>query len=197
VPRPGPGGPSATFAAVIDRASSPSDPPAPREPADPLEFGPSGYLPERASKRARKIVLRAPLGLGWVLASAGAGVVVLVAGLLLLFQSGDGPGAPYVEVGEVAALGPAQVDANLDALIVTAGGRVRAFADAADVGYCDASNRLEAPDGRVWSLTGRGLGTASLSEHPTVVHDGVLYVDPTRAGAAADPSSETVPPACS
>jgi hypothetical protein len=51
---------------------------------------------------------------------------------------------------------------------VAAGGRVRAFAEADDVRYCAASNRLEADDGRVWSLTGRGFGgVASLEEHPT------------------------------
>ncbi|MTV26636.1 hypothetical protein FTX61_14610 [Nitriliruptoraceae bacterium ZYF776] len=37
----------------------------PDDPQQTPEFGPSGYLPERASKRARKIVLRAPLGLQW------------------------------------------------------------------------------------------------------------------------------------
>lgn len=162
-----------------------------------LEFGPSGYLPERASKRARKIVLRAPLGLEWIVASVIAGVVLLAAGLLFLRISGDGPQPPYVEVAPLVELEAAQHDAALDALVVAAGGRVRAFADAGDVDYCEASNRLEAPDGRVWSLTGRGLGTDSLDEHPTVVHDGVVFVDPTRAASAADPSPDAPDPGCS
>ena len=160
------------------------------------QFGPSGYLPERASKRARKIVLRAPMGLHWVIASIVAGLVVVVAGVLFLQRSGDPPPAPWTPVGEVEALDASQPLDDLDAVLVAAGGRVRAFAGAADVAYCPASNRLE--DGaQVWNLTGRGLGgTPSLAEHPTVVHDGTVYVDPTRTVAGPAPSTDPADPAC-
>ena len=50
--------------------------PAPEEP----EFGPRGYLPPRASKRARKIVLRAPMSLAWVIAPLVIGVILLIVG---------------------------------------------------------------------------------------------------------------------
>jgi hypothetical protein len=165
-------------------------------PPDP-SFGPSGYLPERAAKRARKIVLRAPLGLQWVIASAVAGVVVVVAGVLFLQRGGDPPPPPWRAVGTVADVAPTSALADLDALVVAAGGRVRAFAEADDVAYCAASNRLEASDGRVWLLTGRGLGgTTSLDEHPTLVQDGVVYVDPTRTTAGPAPSADPATPAC-
>jgi hypothetical protein len=161
------------------------------------EFGPSGYLPDRAAKRARKIVLRAPLGLQWVVASLVAGAVVLVAGVLLL-TGDDAPGDPWVAVGPVERVGTVSVDEELDVVLV-GGGRIRAFADARtlDLAYCEASRRLESPDGEVWSLTGRGLGgTPSLEEHPTVVRDGTLYLDPTRTTPAPPPSEEPVEPAC-
>jgi hypothetical protein len=169
---------------------------APDDTGQRPEFGPSGYLPERASKRARKIVLRAPLGLQWVVASALAGLVVVVAGVLFLRTSGDPPPAPYEPVGAVDELAASQPLGAHDALVVAAGGRVRVFAAADEVTYCPASNRLE--DGqRVWNLTGRGLGGApSLAEHPTVVHDGVVYVDPTRTVAGPTASEEPVEPAC-
>jgi hypothetical protein len=161
------------------------------------EFGPSGYLPERAAKRARKIVLRAPLGLQWVVASLVAGLVVVVAGVLFLQRSGEPPPAPWVQVGPVDELRPARFDESTRLLTVTTGGRVRAFAAAADVAYCEVSNRLEAPDGRVWSLTGRGFGgVRSLVEHPTVVHDGRVYVDPTVTVLAPNPTDEEVEPGC-
>jgi hypothetical protein len=161
------------------------------------EFGPSGYLPDRAAKRARKIVLRAPLGLQWVVASLVAGVVVVVAGVLLL--TGDrAPGEPWVALGPVEEVRTVTIDEEHDVVLV-GGGRVRAFADAGelDLGYCEASRRLESPDGGVWSLTGRGLGgTPSLQEHPTAVHGGTLYLDPTRTSPAPAPSDEPAEPAC-
>lgn len=160
------------------------------------EFGPSGYLPERASKRARKIVLRAPLGMQWIVASIVAGLVVVAAGGLYLQRSGDPPPPPWTAVGTVDGLAASQPLDDLDAVLVAAGGRVRAFAAADGVAYCEVSNRLE--DGtRVWTLTGRGLGgAASLGEHPTLVHDGTVYVDPSRTTAGPAPSDEAAEPAC-
>jgi hypothetical protein len=178
------------------RAPVPSGGVDERPPEQP-QFGPSGYLPERAAKRARKIVLRAPLGIHWVIASLAAGVVVLVAGVLFLQRGSAPPPEPWVAVGPVEEVGDATVVDDLDALVVAAGGRVRAFVDATDADYCPASNRLEAPDGRVWSLTGRGLaGTPSLPEHPTLVQGGVVYVDPTRTSPGPTPSDEPAEPGC-
>lgn len=168
-----------------------------RSRTDRPDFGPSGYLPERAARRARKIVLRSPLGLQWVVAALLAGVVVVVAGVVFLQRSADPPPAPWVDAGTVEAIGTARADRDLGVLLVGAGGRVRAFAGADTVTFCSASNRLEAPDGRVWSLTGRGLsGTASLDEHPTLVQDGRVYVDPTRTAPGPLPSDQPATPGC-
>lgn len=164
------------------------------------EFGPSGYLPERASKRARKIVLRAPLGMQWVWAAIVAGAVVLLAGLLFLSRADDGPRAPFQPVapldevtnGEVRSIDGATV------LLVTEGGRPRAF-DVTGLdetpAFCPASRRLEAPD-RVWSLTGRGFGTPSLDEFPTIVSRGRLYVDPTSPERGTPASDAVETPRC-
>jgi hypothetical protein len=168
------------------------------DPRGDPDFGPRGYLPERAAKRARKIVLRAPLGAQWIVASLVAGVVVVVAGVLLLTRGGA-PGEPYVAVGAVEDVaGRVVFDDQLELLLVGLGGRIRAFQAPADVTYCDATRRLESPDGEVWSLTGRGTaGTASFAEHPTVTADGVLYVDPTVATPPPTPTSDVVPAGCS
>jgi hypothetical protein len=161
------------------------------------EFGPSGYLPERASKRARKIVLRAPLGLQWVIASVVAGLVVLVAGVLFLQRGQQPPPAPWVDAGPVERIDPARADDELGVLLIAAGGQVRAFVGADAVGYCPASNRLEATDGRVWSLTGRGFAdTPSLAGHPTQLRSGRVYVDPTTTLAGPEPTADAIEPAC-
>ena len=177
-----------------------SDDPTPGPAPDPVPdptFGPSGYLPDRAARRARKIVLRAPLGLQWVVASLVAGAVVLIAGVLLLGRGADAPGAPWVALGTVTDLPASEEDGATGLLVVHVAGRVRAF-DAPDgVAYCAASNRLEHPDGRVWALTGRGLaGTPSLAPAPTLAVSGVAYVDPTALGAPPQPLPDPASPGC-
>ena len=165
---------------------------------DDLEFGPGGYLPERAAKRARKIVLRAPLGLQWVIAAVVAGAVVVVAGVLLLSSDGT-PDPPYVAVAEVADVaGQVVPDEATGAVLVGLSGRIRAFATDQDLTYCAANRRLESADGGVWTLTGRSVSERdSLAEHPAISADGRLYVDPTVTTPPPEPASERTDPACS
>ena len=176
--------------------------PAPEPTPDPMPdpspgFGPSGYLPDRAARRARKIVLRAPLGLQWVVASLVAGLVVLIAGLMLLGRASAPPGPPWTELGAVETLAPSGVDASTGLLVVHVGGRVRAFSAPDGVVYCPPSNRLEHPDGRVWALTGRGTdGRASLAPVPTLTVNGIAYVDPTSIGTPPEPLEEPSEPGC-
>ena len=171
-----------------------------RDP-DP-EFGPPGYLPERAAKRARKIVLRAPLGLQWVVASLLAGVVVVAAGVLFLTRGAEAPGEPWVAVGSIDEVaGEVTGHPDLDLVLVGAVGRVRAFADEdghlEGLVYCADSRRLEAADGRVWSVTGRGFNDVpSLAEHPILIRSEVVYVDPTRTTPGPAPSTDSAEPAC-
>jgi hypothetical protein len=68
---------------------------AERRERDP-EFGPRGYLPERAAKRARKIILREPLSLAWVIGAILAGLALVIAGVLFL-QRDDPLRAPPTE----------------------------------------------------------------------------------------------------
>ena len=172
-------------------------------PVEKPDFGPSGYLPERASKRARKIILRAPLGLQWIVGALLAGMVVLIAGAVFLQRSDDPPPEPWTMTASVSELEAAEVvelpspEGTTEVLIVTAGGRIRAFADPPLLQYCTTSNLLEAPDGRSWNLTGRGLGgVASLPQHPTLVQDGRLYVDPSSVTAGPEPLSRTAANSC-
>lgn len=164
---------------------------------DGPEFGPGGYLPERAARRARKIVLRAPLGAQWIAAAVLAGLVVVVAGVLLLTRGGA-PGEPFVMVGPVEEVaGQVVRDETTGAWMVGLGGRVRAFVTDEELIYCDASRHLESPGGGVWSLTGRALGVRpSLPEHPTVTTDGVVHVDPTVRTDPGPAASDPLEPSC-
>lgn len=175
------------------------DHPVESPPDEAPEFGPRGYLPERASRRARKIVLRAPMGIQWVIGSLVVGVVVLVAGVVLLRD--PAPSDPFVAL-DVPPTSQASTTVAGDPLpepvlfVGVSRPRVFALPEGVTPAYCEASGLLEAPEG-AWRLTGRGLGgTASLSQHPTVVHDGTLYVDPTTLLESPPASDEPAETAC-
>lgn len=168
------------------------------------EFGPGGYLPDRASRRARKIVLRAPMGIQWVIGSLVVGLVVAVAGWIALRDTT--PSAPFVQVpvelleapGGVALWSPP--GAADETLVVTVDNRTRVFAWPGDElpAVCEESGLLEAADGTAWRLTGRGLGgTPSLAEHPLVVDDGVVHADPTTTLEPVTPDPDPPATACS
>ena len=163
------------------------------------QFGPGGYLPERASKRARKIVLRAPLGLQWIVASAVFGILVLVTGLVWL-NAGGPPGPPFVAAGALpTAEGPTVTHLpDVDAWLVTGTGPALAVptGQVDELAWCDVAGQFESADGRVWSATGRGYDTPSLRTHPVVVHDGAVYVDPTTVREGTRPSGDPRAPAC-
>lgn len=161
-------------------------------------YGPGGYLPERAAHRARKIILRAPLGLQWIAAALVAGVVVVAASLWVLQGPASELSEPWVALGDVSSFGEATYLDDYDVLVVGAAGRIRVFANAADVTFCAASRQLETADGRVWRLTGRGTGgEPSLIEVFSQVHRDVLYIDITRTRAPEPPSNDVFAPGCS
>ncbi len=173
-----------------------NDQPGNTRPESPI-FGPRGYLPDRAARRARKIVLRAPLGLQWVVAALVAGIILLIAGLLVLSRTGSPPGPPWEPLGAVDDLSASVFDDPRGLLVISLGGRVRAFEAPQDAAYCEPSNRIEHPDGRVWALTGRGMaGTPSLRPVPTLIVSGVAYLDPTAVGDPLDPMDTPATPAC-
>lgn len=166
-------------------------------------FGPGGYLPPKAAHRARKIVLRGPMGVGWPLAAIVAAVVVLATGAAFLWFRARPPGPPFVlaaALTDIDASGGAVVPVGDEPiLLVRAGGTLRAFAAPGfDVGWCPTSERLEQPStASVWALDGALLGGegGSLAPVRAVVHDADVYVDPA-AGSARPPRPTGVRPAC-
>jgi hypothetical protein len=182
----------------------------PDDPDDPeseqAQYGPGGYLPERAAKRARKIVLREEMGLQWPIAAVVAAVIVLAAGLWFVRADSRPPGEPFeavLDIDEVDPRGAAVLpaaDPGTGLVVVRAGGGVRVFRTPTDeVAWCAESGRLEAPGGAVWNTNGRLVGGPgeSLEPLPSQVFDGTLYVDETASGVRlpADPAGAT--PQCS
>jgi hypothetical protein len=164
------------------------------------EYGPRGYLPERAAKRARKIILREQMGVGWPVAALGAAVLVALTGVAYVLLVARAPGPPFQAVGRLDAVAAGSAGVLDGVLVVRAGGALRTFVAPDDpVEYCRATRRLEAADGRVWERTGRLVGGDGSSLQPLVsrVHDGVVYVDRERRPPPLPPApAPDVVPAC-
>ena len=171
-------------------------------PTDQPEFGPGGYLPPRAAKRARKIVLRERMGLHWPVAAVVAGLLILAVVIPAVIGGSARPEDPFVNVGSLDQVDP-RGDAVLDVtgttvLVVRGGGVLAAFVDPPDgARYCGTSRRIESPDGTVWTLQGRRVGGTgdSLVRAAASAVDGDLYVDPTPGDSLA-PTDSDVAPGC-
>lgn len=167
------------------------------------DFGPSGYLPDRAARQARKIILRAPLGLHWLIAAVIFGVTLLVAGtVFLVTRAPDEPAPPFeglISVTMIDRSGGSATQPSNDVLYVLVGAIPDVYADAVslELRYCEATDHIEGADGRVWTVTGRGLGgTPSLVRHPATVWNGSVYVDRTTRIPGPPPSNDPAQPGC-
>lgn len=175
----------------------------PEAPPTEPDFGPRGYLPQRAARRARKIILREQLGLGWPLAAVVTAVVLLATAAAFLLTRSGPPGPPFAEVVELAGLGTGTATrvpaAAAELLVVRTGAGVRVFvAPEQATTYCRASGRLEGADGSVWDTRGQRLAGdgASLATLPVQVHAGVVYADTSAPRPAPAPADAGVRPRC-
>lgn len=180
---------------------------------DPAEYGPRGYLPDKAARRARKIVLRAPMGLQWPVAAAATAVVVAIVGVVYLVTTSGAPGAPFVPAGALEDVDPRgaavlelpdpsatgdHAERVGEVLVVRGGGGLAAFAaPPGGAEWCDDSRRLEGGS-RVWTAEGRLVGGdgASLRPLSSRVHAGTLYIDPTSPRPAFPPAVRGETPVC-
>lgn len=167
-------------------------------PGESPEFGPSGYLAPKAARRARKIVLRERMGLGWPLAAVLAGVVIAVVAVVFFLRTGP-PGPPFVAVISVNSVAPGTAElAGHEVLVVRAAGRVRAFrGPGVPVTWCGRNRRLESARS-VWTIDGALTGGegSSLRTLRTAIHDGSLYVDLQNPGAEPASLGTAEEPAC-
>lgn len=171
----------------------------------PPEFGPGGYLPPKAAKRARKIVLREQMGFGWPMAAVAAALLVAIAGGAFLYSFTRPPAYPFIEMQpltDVPVGGAAMIEATagpVPALVVRAGGTLRTFhAQDGSIRWCAESARLETADG-AWLPDGTlvyGDVLRSLVPLRSTVHDGVIYVDFESEIAPPPPALGDEPPVC-
>lgn len=171
-------------------------------PVDPETGKRYGYLPRKAANR--KLVIRAQLGLPWVLAALGAALLVLVAGAAFFLSRPDEPEAPFVSMGPLDAY-PEQAVAPLRDRSGWVDRRAGLAVVAGPVSFCPADGGWVGPDGRRYDADGRSdVEGRGLTLWRVRAASGRLYVDRTATipvpGAAeplppcADPWEVTEPP---
>lgn len=146
-------------------------------PVDPETGERYGYLPRRAANR--KLVIRAQLGLPWILAALGAAVVVLVAGAAFFLSRPDEPGGAYESQGELAAY-PEQAVAPLRDRAGWLDRRHGLVAVAGPVSFCPADGGWVGPGGERYDEEGRSDSGRGLTLWPVRAASGKVYVDRTR-----------------
>jgi len=159
-------------------------------PVDPETGERYGYLPRRAANR--KLVIRAQLGLPWVLAALGAALLVLVAGLAFFLSRPSEPGGSYVSQGALKSY-PEQATSPLRDGSGWLDRRTGLAAVAGPVSFCPADGGWVGPDGRRYDEDGRSDSGEGLTLWAVRAAGGKVYVDRTRSTRVTGPAEPLAP----
>lgn len=183
---------------MTDEAPRPAGPAVPvggGVPVDPETGRRYGYLPRRAANR--KILIRAELGLPWLVAALVFAAAILLAGVGYFLTRPARPGPPYVDRGPLSRYAEGEVTAFPDGsgwldrrTGLTAIGDAVSFC-ASDGGWVDDET------GRYDAAGRRAGGGDGLLVLPVRAASGRVYVDPTggrRAQGAAPPMAACAVP---
>lgn len=145
-------------------------------PVDPETGERYGYLPRKAA--SRKLVIRAQLGMAWVVGALAAAAILGVAAVVFLLSRPNVPKAPYTEEGRLTdypeqAVQPLpNADGWLDrrtGLAVVAGA----------LSFCPEDGGWVGPDGRRYDAEGRSDTGTGLTLWAVKAASGRVYVDRT------------------
>ena len=159
-------------------------------PVDPETGERYGYLPRKAA--SRKLVIRAQLGLPWVLAALGAATLVLVAGAAFFLSRPDRPGKPYVDEGRLDSYPEQGVaplrsgDGWLD--------RRTGLAATGGVSFCDDDGGWVGPGGERYDAAGHAEDGSGLVLWAVRAAGGHVYVDRTRTTTVTGAPRAALPP---
>lgn len=159
-------------------------------PVDPETGERYGYLPRKAANR--KLVIRAQLGLPWVLGALGAAALLAVAAVLFLLSRPNTPDAPYQDEGPLSAF-PEQAVKPLPGGDGWLDRRVGLSAIAGAVSFCPADGGWVGTDGRRYDAEGRADDGRGLSLWAVRAASGHVYVDRTTTVTVTG-QAEPLPP---
>lgn len=159
-------------------------------PVDPETGERYGYLPRKAANR--KLVIRAQLGLPWVLAALVAAALVLVAGAAFFLSRPDEPGGTYESQGELRAY-PEQAVSPLRDKSGWLDRRTGLAAVAGPIAFCPADGGWVGPGGERYDADGRSDSGAGLTLWAVRAAGGKVYVD-SRNAVRVNGQAEPLPP---
>jgi hypothetical protein len=165
-------------------------PPGGGVPVDPDTGRRYGYLPPRAANR--KLIIRAQLGLPWVLAALAAAGLLAVAALAFLLARPTHPGRPYEDLGALR-LYPAQDVAPLRDHSGWLDRRHGLTVVAGAVSYCPADGGWTGANGERYDATGRADSGRGLTLWAARAASGHLYVDRTHSVAVTGQAEPLAP----
>lgn len=159
-------------------------------PVDPETGERYGYLPRKAANR--KLVIRAQLGLPWVVGALVAAGILLVAGAAFFLSRPDEPGGAYVSQGALKAY-PEQAVSPLQDGSGWLDRRTALAAVAGPVAFCPADGGWVGPGGERYDADGRSEGGTGLTLWAVRAAGGKVYVDKTRTTRVPG-QAEPLPP---
>jgi hypothetical protein len=159
-------------------------------PVDPETGERYGYLPRKAA--SRKLIIRAQLGLPWVLAALAAAAVLAVAAAVFVLSRPDRPGKPYVDQGALRGY-PEQAVQPLRDRSGWLDRRTGLAAVAGPVAFCPADGGWVGEGGKRFDAEGRADDGHGLALWAVKAASGHVYVDPTRTVVISG-QTEPLPP---
>ena len=164
-------------------------------PVDPDTGERYGYLPPRAARR--KLLIRAQLGLPWMVSALVFAVAILAAGTAYLLLRPARPPAPFVDQGPISRYADGAVTSLPDGSgWLDRRGGLTAIGD--DVAFCPADGGWVDPAGARFDADGRRAeGGPGLLRLPVRAADGRVFVDPTggtRVSGIGEPMPPCAPP---
>jgi hypothetical protein len=146
-------------------------------PVDPETGERYGYLPRKAANR--KLVIRAQLGLPWVLAALAAAGLLAVAAIAFVLTRPSTPERPYEDMGRLSDY-PEQAVHPLPGGQGWLDRRTGLTAVGGAVSFCPADGGWVGQDGRRYDAAGRSDTGEGLTLWAVRAASGHVYVDRTR-----------------
>jgi hypothetical protein len=159
-------------------------------PVDPETGQRYGYLPRKAADR--KLIIRAQLGLPWVLAALGAALLLALAAVAFVASRPGRPGRPNADQGPLNAY-PEQGVLPLRDRTGWLDRRTGLAAVAGPLAFCPADGGWVSPQGKRYDSDGRADDGRGLTLWAVKAASGHLYVDPTRTVTVTG-QAEPLPP---
>lgn len=159
-------------------------------PFDPETGERYGYLPRKAA--SRKLVIRAQLGLPWVLGALGAAALIAVVAVAFVLSRPDRPKPPYTDEGRLSDY-PEQAVKPLPGKDGWIDRRVGLAAVAGPLAFCPADGGWVGPDGRRYDADGRSENGTGVTLWAVRAASGRVYVDRTTSTVVTG-QSEPLPP---